>query len=36
VLGGLSPDERRQLLALLARAVASAPPQAPWHGEEGD
>jgi DNA-binding MarR family transcriptional regulator len=36
VLGGLSADDRRQLLTLLRRALASAPPQPPWRSEEGD
>jgi DNA-binding MarR family transcriptional regulator len=36
VLGGLSGEERRRLLALLRRALDSAPPQAPWRAEEGD
>jgi DNA-binding MarR family transcriptional regulator len=36
VLGGLSPAERRRLLALLRRAVDSAPPQSPWTAEEGN
>jgi MarR family transcriptional regulator, lower aerobic nicotinate degradation pathway regulator len=36
VLGGLAADERRQLLALLRRALVTAPPQPPWHSEEGD
>jgi MarR family transcriptional regulator, lower aerobic nicotinate degradation pathway regulator len=35
VLGGLSADDRRQLLALLRRALDSAPPQLPWRTEEG-
>jgi DNA-binding MarR family transcriptional regulator len=35
VLGGLSADDRRQLLTLLRRALASAPPQPPWRSEEG-
>ena len=36
VLGGLGATERRQLLTLLRRALASAPPQAPWtSAEEG-
>jgi DNA-binding MarR family transcriptional regulator len=34
VLGGLTPAERRQLLALLSRALVSAPAQAPWRSEE--
>src|SRR5579884_4103696 len=36
VLGGLPAADRRQLLALLRRALASAPPQPPWRTEEGD
>jgi DNA-binding MarR family transcriptional regulator len=36
VLGGLSGAERRRLLALLRRALDSAPPQTPWRAEEGD
>ena len=36
VLRGLSDAERRQLLALLRRAVDSVPPQSPWTAEEGD
>jgi MarR family transcriptional regulator, lower aerobic nicotinate degradation pathway regulator len=36
VLGGLTGAERHQLLALLRQALASAPPQPPWHAEEGD
>jgi DNA-binding MarR family transcriptional regulator len=36
VLRGLSGAERRQLLALLRRALASAPPQSLWSAEEGD
>jgi DNA-binding MarR family transcriptional regulator len=36
VLGGLTAAERRQLLTLLRRALASAPPQPPWRSEEGD
>jgi MarR family transcriptional regulator, lower aerobic nicotinate degradation pathway regulator len=36
VLGGLSTDERRQLLTLLRRALVSTPPQPPWRSEEGD
>jgi DNA-binding MarR family transcriptional regulator len=35
VLGGLSGEERRRLLALLRRALDSAPPQALWRAEEG-
>jgi DNA-binding MarR family transcriptional regulator len=36
VLGGLTVTDRRQLLTLLRRAVASAPPQPPWRAEERD
>lgn len=36
VLSGLSTSERRQLLRLLRRALASAPAQPPWRSEEGD
>lgn len=36
VLGGLSAADRRQLLALLRRALVSAPPQPPWRADEGD
>jgi MarR family transcriptional regulator, lower aerobic nicotinate degradation pathway regulator len=36
VLRGLSRAERRRMLALLRRAVDSAPPQSPWTAEEGD
>ena len=36
VLRGLSPAERRRMLALLRRAVDSAPSQSPWTAEEGD
>jgi DNA-binding MarR family transcriptional regulator len=36
VLGGLTAAERDQLLTLLRRALASAPPQPPWRSEEGD
>jgi DNA-binding MarR family transcriptional regulator len=36
VLGGLPPDERRELLRLLRRALESSPPQPPWSAEEGD
>jgi DNA-binding MarR family transcriptional regulator len=34
VLGGLSGADRRQLLTLLRRALAAAPPQPPWRSEE--
>ena len=36
VLGGLTDAERRQLLALLRRALVSVPAQPPWRSEEGD
>jgi DNA-binding MarR family transcriptional regulator len=36
ILAGLTAADRRQLLALLRRALASAPPQPPWHADEGD
>lgn len=36
VLQGLSPAERRQLVRLLRKAFAAAPPQPPWSSEEGD
>jgi DNA-binding MarR family transcriptional regulator len=36
VLGGLNTNERRELLALLRRALDSAPPQSLWRAEEGD
>jgi DNA-binding MarR family transcriptional regulator len=36
VLRGLSPAERSRMLALLRRALDSAPPQSPWTAEEGD
>ena len=36
VLGGLAAADRRQLLTLMRRALASAPPQPPWRAEEGD
>jgi DNA-binding MarR family transcriptional regulator len=36
VLGGLSAAERNRLLALLHRALDSAPSQTPWRAEEGD
>jgi hypothetical protein len=35
VLGGLTAADRRQLLVLLRRALASAPTQPPWRLEEG-
>jgi DNA-binding MarR family transcriptional regulator len=36
VLQGLSPAERRQLVTLLRKAFAAAPPQPPWSSDEGD
>jgi DNA-binding MarR family transcriptional regulator len=36
VLGGLTAVDRRRLMALLRKAVASTPPQPPWRAEEGD
>jgi DNA-binding MarR family transcriptional regulator len=36
VLGGLAAADRRQLLTLLRRALASAPPQPPWSSEDED
>jgi len=36
VLSGLTVTERDQLLALLRRAVLTAPPQPVWRSEEGD
>jgi DNA-binding MarR family transcriptional regulator len=36
VLAGLTAADRRQLLTLLRRALASAPPQPPWRADEGD
>jgi DNA-binding MarR family transcriptional regulator len=36
VFGGLSSAERRQVLALLRRALESAPPQSLWTAEEGE
>jgi DNA-binding MarR family transcriptional regulator len=36
VLQGLSPAERDQLVMLLRKAFAAAPPQPPWSSEEGD
>jgi DNA-binding MarR family transcriptional regulator len=36
VLGGLTATDRRELLTLLRRALASAPPQPAWGAEEGD
>jgi DNA-binding MarR family transcriptional regulator len=36
VLGGLTAADRRQLLTLMRRALASAPPQPPWRPGEDD
>ena len=36
VLRGLAQPERRELVALLRKALAAAPPQPPWSAEEGD
>ena len=36
VLSGLSAGDRRDLLALLRKALASAPPQPAWSSAEGD
>jgi DNA-binding MarR family transcriptional regulator len=36
VLAGLNAADRRQLMTLLRRALAAAPPQPPWRTEEGD
>ena len=36
VLAALSPADRRQLIALLRKTLAGAPPQPPWSAEEGD
>ncbi len=36
VLGGLSGDERRELVELMKRALEAAPPQPPWTSAEGD
>jgi DNA-binding MarR family transcriptional regulator len=36
VLQGLSPAEHRQLITLLRKAFAAAPPQPLWTSEEGD
>ena len=36
VLGGLTAAERRELLTLLRRALAAAPPQPAWRTAEGD
>jgi DNA-binding MarR family transcriptional regulator len=35
VLGGLTAGDRGQLLTLLRRALASAPPQPAWRSEDG-
>jgi DNA-binding MarR family transcriptional regulator len=35
VLGALAADERRNLLALLRRALSAAPPPSPWRAEDG-
>jgi DNA-binding MarR family transcriptional regulator len=35
VLGGLSAADRRKLVELLRQALVSAPPQPPWHSDEG-
>jgi hypothetical protein len=36
ILGGLTVEDRRQLLTLLRRALDSAPPQPPWRADEAD
>jgi DNA-binding MarR family transcriptional regulator len=36
VLQGLSPAERRKLVVLLRKALATAPPQPLWRAAEGD
>jgi DNA-binding MarR family transcriptional regulator len=36
LLAGLTAEERRQLLTLLRRALASAPAQPLWSSEEAD
>ena len=36
ILGGLAAADRRQLLTLMRRALASAPPQPLWRADEGD
>jgi DNA-binding MarR family transcriptional regulator len=36
VLGGLTVADRRELVTLLRRALASAPPQPPWRSDEED
>jgi DNA-binding MarR family transcriptional regulator len=35
-LRGLSAGERRDLLTLMRRALAAAPPQSPWTAAEDD
>ena len=36
VLAGLTAAEHRQLMTLLRRALAGAPPEPPWRAEESD
>jgi DNA-binding MarR family transcriptional regulator len=36
VLGGLTAADRKELVALMRRALASAPAQPPWRSDEGD
>jgi DNA-binding MarR family transcriptional regulator len=36
VLRGLTGEEHRELITLLRRALASAPPQSLWSAAEGD
>ncbi len=36
VLRGLTEIERDELVALLRRALVTAPPQSPWRADEGD
>jgi DNA-binding MarR family transcriptional regulator len=36
ILQGLSPAERDQLITLMRKAFAAAPPQPPWTSAEGD
>jgi DNA-binding MarR family transcriptional regulator len=36
VLGGLSGDQRRELIELMTRALEAAPKQTPWSSAEGD
>lgn len=36
ILQGLSPAEREQLITLMRKAFAAAPPQPPWTSAEGD